>query len=96
MPKDGPVRFRFGVNLRPVNEIIEKHRFLMPNIEQELHTVGGSKYFAKFDLTHGCWLLCPHADSQDCKPFVPPDGVFTPTRVLHSTTNAVTYLQSIL
>ena len=63
VPKDGPAKFRFTVDLRPVNKFTEKHGFLMPNIEQELHTVSGSNYFAKFDLSHGYWQLPLHADS---------------------------------
>ena len=62
VPKDGPARFRFTVDLRLVNKFTEKHGFLMPNIEQELHTVGGSSYFAKFDLSHGYSQLPLHAD----------------------------------
>ena len=96
VPKDEPARFRFTVDLRLVNKFTEKHGFLMPNIEQELHTVGGSNYFAKFDLSHGYWPLRLHADSQECQSFVTPDGVYTPTRVLHGTTIAVTYLNSTL
>ena len=82
------------MDLRPVSKFAEKHGFLMPNIEQELHTVCGSNYFAKFDLSHGQPPL--HADSQECRSFVAADRVYTPTRVLHGTTNAVIYLQSTL
>lgn len=35
-----------------------------------------------------------HADSQECQYFVTQNYVYTFTRVLHRTTNAVTYLQS--
>ena len=96
VPMDGPARFRFTVDLRPVNKFTVKKWFLMPNIDQKLYTVGVSKYFAKFDLSHGYWQLPLHADSQECQSFVTGDGVCTPTRVLQGTTNAVIYLQYTL
>lgn len=34
VPKDGSSRFRFTVNLRPVNNFTKKHRVLIPNIAQ--------------------------------------------------------------
>jgi Reverse transcriptase (RNA-dependent DNA polymerase) len=35
-------------------------------------------------------------DSQDCQSFITPDGVYTPTRVLHGTSNSTQHLQSVL
>jgi hypothetical protein len=35
-------------------------------------------------------------DSQDFQSFITPDGVYTPTRVLHGTRNATQHLQSVL
>lgn len=37
-----------------------------------------------------------HPDSQECQSFITPDGAFSPRRVPHGTTNAVTHLQSSL
>lgn len=96
VPKSGPAKFRFTVDLRPVNKFTLKHGYLMPNVEQELQSITGSKVYAKFDLSHGYWQFPLHEDSQECQSFVIPDGVYTPTRVLHGTTNAVTYLQSTI
>lgn len=36
------------------------------------------------------------AHTKHLQSFITPDGIFSPTRVLHSTTNRVTYLQSTL
>jgi len=96
VPKPGPSRFRFTVDLRPVNNFTVRHHYPMPNLEQELTKLGSSKWYATFDLSHGYWQFGLHPDSQECQSFVTPDGIFTPTRVLHGTTNAVTYLQSTL
>lgn len=96
LPKHDPDIFQFTVDLHPVNSSTLKHSYLMPNVEQELQTIEESTIYAKFDLSHRYWQFALHADSQECQFFVTPDGVYTPTRVLHGTTNAVTYLQSTI
>lgn len=96
VPKPGAARFRFTVDLRAVNCFTIRHHFPMPLLDNELTKLKGSKFFADFDLSHGYWQLLLHADSQECQSFLTPDGVFTPTRVLHGTTNAVAHLQSTL
>jgi Reverse transcriptase (RNA-dependent DNA polymerase) len=67
----------------------------MPNLQDELHDLHGSEVFATLDFCQGCWQIPLHKDSQDCQSFITPDGVYTPTRVLHGTRNA-THLQSVL
>ena len=47
-------------------------------------------------MSHGYLKLLLALLSQDCQYFITPDGIFTPTRVLHRTTDAVTKLQSSL
>lgn len=96
VPKPGQDEFRFTVDLRPINRFTVKHQFPMPVIEQELTKVAGSQVFATFDLSHGYWQLPLHPSSQSSQSFITPDGVYSPTRVLHGTTNAVLYLQSTL
>lgn len=68
----------------------------MPNIEHELSKIAGSRFYATFDLSHGYWQLPLHDSSQASQSFITPDGIFSPTRVLHGTTNAVQYLQSTI
>jgi hypothetical protein len=68
----------------------------MPNMEDELASLAGSKYFATLDLMQGYWKLPIHEDSQECQSIITPDGVYTPTRVQHGTTNATVYMQSIM
>lgn len=67
----------------------------MPNLEQELTKLTGSKYYATFDLSHGYWQLPLAKESQPSQSFVTP-FTSSPTRVLHGTANAVTHLQSSL
>jgi hypothetical protein len=44
----------------------------------------------------GYWQLSIHEDSQECQSIITPDGVNTPTRVQHGTTNATVHMQSIM
>lgn len=46
-------KFRFTVDLRPVKKITIRHQYPIPNIEQELTTLGNSTVYARFDLSHG-------------------------------------------
>lgn len=96
VPKPGPARFRFTVDLRPVNRFTTQHQYPMPILEQELTKLADSRFYANFDFVHSYWQLPLHPESQECQSFITPDGVYSPTRVLHGTTNAVTHLQSSL
>jgi hypothetical protein len=96
VPKPGPAQFRFTVDLRPVNRQTVPCSWPMPHVESELAKLCGSTCFATFDLSHGYWQLPLAPESQECQSFITPDGVYSPTRVLHGTTNAVTHMQSVL
>jgi Reverse transcriptase (RNA-dependent DNA polymerase) len=96
VPKPGPAQFRFTVDLRPVNRQTVPCSWPMPHVESELARLCNSHYFATFDLSHGYWQLPLAAQSQECQSFITPDGVYSPTRVLHGTTNAVAHMQSVL
>jgi Reverse transcriptase (RNA-dependent DNA polymerase)/RNase H-like domain found in reverse transcriptase len=67
----------------------------MRNMEDELASLAGSKYFAILDLMQGYRQLPLHEHSQECQSIITPDGVYTPTRVQHGTTNATVHMQSI-
>jgi RNase H-like domain found in reverse transcriptase/Reverse transcriptase (RNA-dependent DNA polymerase) len=68
----------------------------MPNLQDELHDLHGSEVLATLDFYQGYWQIPLHKDSQDCQSFITPNGVYTPTRVLHGTRNATQHLQSVL
>lgn len=68
----------------------------MRNVEQDVSNVAEYEYYANVDFSHDFWQLPLDENSQECQSFIAYDGVFTPTRVLHGTINAVTYLQSTL
>jgi hypothetical protein len=84
------------VDLRVPNASTNPTAWPMPNVQDELHDFLGSEAFATLDFCEGYWQIPLHKDSQDCKYFITPDGVYTPTRVLHGTRNATQLLQSEL
>jgi hypothetical protein len=67
----------------------------MSNMEDELASLAVSKCLATLDLMQGYWQLPSHEGSQECQSIISPDGVYTPTRVQHGTTNATVHMQSI-
>jgi hypothetical protein len=42
------------------------------NMEDELASLAGSKYFATLDLMQGYWQLPLHEDSQECQSIITP------------------------
>jgi Reverse transcriptase (RNA-dependent DNA polymerase) len=96
LAKPGPDQYRMTVDLRVLNASTKPTAWPMPNLQDELHDLHGSEVFATQDLCQGYWQIPLHKDSQDCQSFITPDGVYTPTRVLHGTRNATQNLQSML
>ena len=96
VPKKGPEKFRFTVDLRALNDQTEKIVWPMPNSETVLSELQGDTCFASFDLCEGYWQLPSAEETQECESFLCPDGVYTPTRVLHGQCNAVAFIQSTL
>lgn len=94
--KPGPDKFRFTVELRSVNRFTIQHQFPMPNVEQETHSLPGSRCYATFDLSHGYWQLPLDKSSQSSQPFIRTDGIYSPTRVSYGSTNTMMYFQSTL
>jgi hypothetical protein len=47
-------------------------------------------------LSHDYWQLPLVPESQECQSFITPEGVYSPTRALHGTTNAVIHIQALL
>jgi hypothetical protein len=96
LAKPGPDQYRMAVDLRVPNAMTKPTAWPMPNLQDELHDLHGSEVFATLDFCQGYWQIPLQKDSQDCQSFVTPDGVYTPTRVLHGTRNATQHLQSVL
>lgn len=50
-------RFRFTVDLQPVNVFTIRHQFSRSTLEHELSGLSGAVYFSIFDTSHGYWQL---------------------------------------
>jgi hypothetical protein len=96
LPKPGPDQYRMTVYLREPNASTKPTAWPMPNLQDERHDLHGSEVFATLDVCQGYWQIPLQKDPQDCQSFITPDGVYTPTRVLHGTRNATQHLQSVL
>jgi hypothetical protein len=66
----------------------------MPHIESELSKVQGAKCFATFDISCGYWQMKLDESSKECQSFITPNGIYTPTRVVHGTRKAVSHMQA--
>lgn len=91
---NGSDRFRFTVDLRSVNSFTIRHKFPMQNVENEMHTLVGSRCYAILGLSHGYWKLPLEKSSQSSQSFIKQDGIYSPTRLLQGSRNSVLYLQS--
>lgn len=94
VPKAGPAQWRFTVDLRPVNKFTILFAFQMPVVDEELPKLAKSKQYCNVNFTISYWQLLLHEDSREFQSWVTPDGIITPMRVPHGTTNAVLHLQS--
>lgn len=66
----------------------------MPKFEQNLAEVSEAPFYATFELIYGYRQQYLHKGSSKLKYFIEPDGMLSPTRVLHGTSSTVLYLQS--
>jgi Reverse transcriptase (RNA-dependent DNA polymerase) len=96
LSKPGPDQYRMTVYLSVSNASTKPTAWPMPNFQDELHDLHVSQVFASLDFCQGYWQIPLDKDSQDCQSFITPDGVYTPTRVLHGARNATQHLQSVL
>ena len=94
VPKPDPEKWRFTTDLRPVNKVTVPHAWPMPDLESVTARLAGQHCFAAIDLCHAYWQLPLHEDSQECQSFITPNGVYSPTRVMHGQRNAVAFCQS--
>ena len=94
VPKKGPELFRFTVDLRPLNSQTITHAWPMPHLEAISAQLSEDICFATIDLCHCYWQFPVSEESQELQSFITPEGVYTPTRILHGLTNAVAHVQS--
>lgn len=65
----------------------------MPHLESTARELADAACHAAIDLCHGRWQMPLHEESQECQSFITPDGVFAPSRALHSRASAALCFQ---
>lgn len=70
--KDG--NDRMCVDYRALNKIIEKDRFPLPLIEDQVDKLGKAKYYISIDMKNGFYQIPVSPDSRKYTAFVTPDG----------------------
>lgn len=72
--KDG--RDRLCVDYRALNQIIEKERYPLPLIEDQIDRLGKAKYYIAIDMNNGFYQIAIEPESTKYTAFVTPDGHF--------------------
>jgi hypothetical protein len=60
----------FYVDYRKMNNVMKKHCFLLPQIDNILDTLAGAKGFFPPDLNSGYWQVDLHPDDRDTTAFL--------------------------
>jgi len=72
--KDGT--FRFCIDYRRVNAVSKKDTYPIPDIQDALDNLRGSKYFATIDLLSGYWQIGMTDRAEECSAFCTRRGLF--------------------
>lgn len=67
---------RLCVDFRALNEIIEKDRYPLPLIQDQLDKLGKAKYFISIDMKNGLYQIPVSSESIKYTAFITPDGQF--------------------
>lgn len=68
----------------------------MQNLDHELTNFGKACYYPTVNFSHSYWQLTFANGTQECQSFITLYGIFTLTRVMQGTTNAVTKFQFLI
>ena len=85
---------RFTVDLRGVNNLIDKVIWPMPIFKVILQYLEGSGAYASLDAFKGFWQWPLHEDSQELLSILTDRGVFSPTRLPQGCVDSVAAFQS--
>jgi hypothetical protein len=85
---------RLCVDLRGVNDATVPSVWPMPNLECVLQSLEGTTCYATLDLWKGYWQFPLAEEKQECFSFMTHEGIFTPTRIIQGSKNAVNSFQA--
>ena len=88
---------RFCVDYRRLNEVTRKDAQLIPNIDQTLDALKGSKWFWSLDKASGYWQVEVAPEDRHNTAFVTPDGgLYVYKRMLFDLSNAPGTFQRLI
>ena len=79
---------RICVDMRQVNTAIERERFPLPNVDETLEEMNGSKWFSKLDLAQGFHQIPIDEESRKLTTFVTNDSVWRYKTLMFGVSNA--------
>ena len=69
-------KLRICVNLRKLNNVVKRARFVLPTLEDIAPKLVGAQYFSKLDASSGFWQIPLHPASAKLTTFITPFGRF--------------------
>ena len=89
-------QIRLCVDLRQLNQAVQRERFTIPSREEVLRKIAGAQIFSLLDAKHGFWQIPLASDSQKLTTFITPFGRFCYTRLPFGITSAPELYQHIM
>ena len=69
-------KLRICVDLKKLNSVVKRARFVLPTLEDVAPKLAGAQYFSKLDVSSGFWQIPLHPDSVDLTTLITPMGRF--------------------
>ena len=92
VPKPGPGDdLRLCIDLRDVNEKCETVNYPLPDIDDIVSSLGGSKYYCKLDLAKGFWQIPVEQTSKKVLTIITHRGTFCFNRMPFGHKNSPAY-----
>ena len=94
LKKSGKVRI--CVDLKRLNQVVMRERYVLPTLEEILPKLSGSKVFSTLDCSSGFWAIPLSEDSAKLTTFITPFGRFCFTRLPFGISSAPEIFQRIM
>ena len=83
-----PDKVRICIDLKQLNKVVQRERYIIPAISQVLAKLTGSVCFSKLDASGGYWQIALDEESLKLTTFITPLGRFCMMRVLFGISSA--------
>ncbi|KAK7106806.1 hypothetical protein V1264_018020 [Littorina saxatilis] len=87
---------RICVDLKKLNQNVERERFMIPTVDETIQQLEGSKVFSRLDARSGFWQIPLHEDSAKLTTFITPFGRYYMKRVPFGISSAPEIFQRIM